>query len=105
MLPMIREIGVPDVYFENQLHMKALKAQRAPAAGCQVDGTVVAGAFERRTRRATQCLVSPDPTRQGGGVMSDMGCHCLAVGWHVLTPPGKPVRFCSRSRLWPTSPC
>jgi predicted dehydrogenase len=34
-----------------------------------------------------------DPTQQGGGVMSDMGCHCLAVGWHALTAPDKPVRF------------
>jgi predicted dehydrogenase len=34
-----------------------------------------------------------DPTRQGGGVLSDMGCHCLAVGWYALTPPGKPPRF------------
>ena len=25
--------------------------------------------------------------------MSDMGCHCLAVGWYALTPPGKPARF------------
>ena len=25
--------------------------------------------------------------------MSDMGCHCLAVGWYTLTPPGKPVDF------------
>jgi predicted dehydrogenase len=25
--------------------------------------------------------------------MSDMGCHCLAVGWYALTPPGKPVRL------------
>ena len=30
--------------------------------------------------------------------MSDMGCHCLAVGWYALTPPGKPVRW-----LKPTS--
>jgi predicted dehydrogenase len=34
-----------------------------------------------------------DPTQQGGGVLADMGCHCLAVGWYALTPPGKPVRF------------
>jgi predicted dehydrogenase len=34
-----------------------------------------------------------DPVQQGGGVMSDMGCHCLAVGWYALTPPGKPVDF------------
>jgi predicted dehydrogenase len=25
--------------------------------------------------------------------MSDMGCHCLAVGWYALTPPGKPPAF------------
>ena len=34
-----------------------------------------------------------DPERQGGGVMSDMGCHCLAVGWYALTPPGKGARL------------
>ena len=36
------------------------------------------------------------PMRQGGGVMSDMGCHCLAVGWYALTPPGKSPTFLSR---------
>jgi predicted dehydrogenase len=30
-----------------------------------------------------------DPTRQGGGAMSDMGCHSVAVCRHMLTPPGK----------------
>ncbi len=25
--------------------------------------------------------------------MSDMGCHCLAVGWYALTPPDKGPRF------------
>jgi len=34
-----------------------------------------------------------DPTRQGGGVLCDMGCHSIAVGWYVLTPLGKPVTF------------
>ena len=34
-----------------------------------------------------------DPTQQGGGVLSDMGCHSIALGWYVLTPPGRPVRF------------
>jgi predicted dehydrogenase len=34
-----------------------------------------------------------DPTRQGGGVLCDMGCHSIAVGWHVLTPAGKPLTF------------
>lgn len=34
-----------------------------------------------------------DPVRQGGGVLSDMGCHSIAVGWYLLTPIGKPVGF------------
>jgi predicted dehydrogenase len=34
-----------------------------------------------------------DPTRQGGGVLCDMGCHSIAVGWHALTPTGKPITF------------
>ena len=34
-----------------------------------------------------------DPTRQGGGVLNDMGCHSIAVGWYALTPFGKPVTF------------
>jgi predicted dehydrogenase len=34
-----------------------------------------------------------DPTRQGGGVLCDMGCHSIAVGWHVLTPSDKPLTF------------
>jgi predicted dehydrogenase len=34
-----------------------------------------------------------DPVQQGGGVMADMGCHCLGAGWFALTPPGKSPRF------------
>jgi len=34
-----------------------------------------------------------DPTRQGGGVLPDMGCHSIAVGRYVLTPPDKDLLF------------
>ena len=34
-----------------------------------------------------------DPTRQGGGVLADMGCHSIAVAWYALTPAGKPLTF------------
>ena len=34
-----------------------------------------------------------DPTCQGGGVLSDMGCHSIAVGRYLLTPADRPTRF------------
>ena len=34
-----------------------------------------------------------DPTLQGGGVLSDMGCHSIAVGRYLLTPAGRPPRY------------
>jgi len=34
-----------------------------------------------------------DPTKQGGGVLSDMGCHSIAVGWYALTPFDKHPTF------------
>jgi predicted dehydrogenase len=93
MLSLIRSTPVVDVYFENQLHMKSLKAQRAQLA------PVIRSMGPLMLVRSSEEHAGPhrswfwDPTRQGGGVMSDMGCHCLAVGWYALTPPDKPVRF------------
>src|SRR5262249_60115791 len=34
-----------------------------------------------------------DPTRQGGGVLLDMGCHSIAVGRYVLTPADRDLLF------------
>src|SRR5699024_8325259 len=34
-----------------------------------------------------------DPRKQGGGVLSDMGCHSIAVSLHILTPAGKDPGF------------
>src|SRR5262249_31063647 len=31
--------------------------------------------------------------RQGGGALNDMGCHSIAVGWHLLTPTGRSLDF------------
>jgi len=31
--------------------------------------------------------------QQGGGVLSDMGCHSLAVAWYLLDPPGRAVGY------------
>lgn len=87
------ETHLPTAFFENQLHMKSIQAARAQLA------PVVSAMGPPVLVRSGEEHAGPhngwfwDPVQQGGGVMSDMGCHCLAVGWYVLTPPGKPPRF------------
>jgi len=93
MLELVRRVDLPNIYFENQIHMKAIQASRK-----QLEPVIQAMGPPSLVRSAEE-HAGPhkgwfwDPTQQGGGVMSDMGCHCLAVGWYALTPPGKPVRF------------
>jgi predicted dehydrogenase len=93
LIELARRIDVPTAYFENQVFMKGVQALRAQLA------PVMAAMGPPLLVRSSEEHAGPhngwfwDPVRQGGGVMSDMGCHCLAVGWHVLTPPGKAVRF------------
>ena len=93
MLELVESVELPTGYFENQVHMKSLQATKEqlwPAMRAMGPPTLV---------RSNEEHAGPhkgwfwDPTQQGGGVMSDMGCHCLAVGWYMLTPPGKPPTF------------
>lgn len=87
------QIGVPTAYFENQIHMKMLQIARTQLAG------VAAGMGPLTLARSGEEHAGPhsgwfwDPTQQGGGVLSDMGCHCIAVGWHLLTPAGRGPRY------------
>lgn len=93
MLERIAPTGLPCAYFENQIHMKSVQAQRR-----QLESVMQAMGSPVLTRSGEE-HAGPhnawfwDPMQQGGGVMSDMGCHCLAVGWYALTPPGKSVRY------------
>ncbi len=92
------EIGAPTAYFENQIHMKMLqqaRAQLAASAASMGPLTLVRAAEEHGGPHSAWFW---DPTQQGGGVLSDMGCHSIAVGRYLLTPAGKPTRF-----LVPTS--
>lgn len=90
---LISGLDVPTAYFENQIHMKSIQAERAQLK------PVIEAMGPPLLARSGEEHAGPhsgwfwDPTRQGGGVLSDMGCHCLAVAWYALTPPGKPVRF------------
>lgn len=93
MTQLLREVNLPAAYFENQIHMKSVQAARRqlePVIGAMGPPLLVRSGEEHAGPHNGWFW---DPTRQGGGVMCDMGCHCLAVGWYALTPPGKPVRF------------
>lgn len=80
-------------YFENQLFMKPLRtqmAQLAPQQRTMGPPALVRSAEEHGGPHEAWFW---DPARQGGGVLSDMGCHSIAVGWYALTPLGKPITF------------
>lgn len=87
------EANLLTAYFENQIFMKPIQAQLAQLAPQQETmGPLV-------LTRSSEEHGGPhepwfwDPTLQGGGVLSDMGCHSIAVGWYALTPLGKPPAF------------
>jgi predicted dehydrogenase len=92
-LALAHEIGAPTAYFENQIHMKMLQNARVQlAAVAEVMGPLtLARAGEEHAGPHSSWFW--DPTLQGGGVLSDMGCHSLAVGWYLLTPHDRPVTF------------
>jgi len=90
---MAKAIHVPTAYFENQLHMPSVvEARRQLAAVEQSMGAV-------HLSRSAEEHGGPhepwfwDPTKQGGGVCCDMGCHSIAVGMYTLTPSGKPPDY------------
>ena len=93
-----KEIGAPTAYFENQIHMKPIKAQLEQLSHLQETMGPFALARSAEEHAGPHEGWFWDPTRQGGGVLCDMACHCIAVGWYVLTPVGKPPTF-----LQPTS--
>jgi len=92
-LELANEAGVPTAYFENQIHMKGIRAQMQQLAPQQRSMGPLTLARSAEEHAGPHEGWFWDPTRQGGGVLSDMGCHSIAVGWYVLTPLGKPVTF------------
>ena len=93
MVELARNANLKTSYFENQLHMNAVNNalnQLRPQQEAMGPFTLA---------RSTEEHAGPhnawfwDPTRQGGGVLSDMGCHSIAICRHILTPHGKPPTF------------
>jgi predicted dehydrogenase len=93
MVDLANSVGLKTAYFENQIFMKPIRAQLAQLAPQQR----TMGPLE--LTRSAEEHGGPhegwfwDPTRQGGGVLCDMGCHSIAVGWFALTPLGKQLTF------------
>ncbi len=93
LVALAKEANLPTAYFENQIYMKAVKnalAQLAPQQNAMGPISLARSAEEHAGPHEGWFW---DPTRQGGGVLSDMGCHSIAVSWFVLNPIGKPVTF------------
>ncbi len=93
MVELARESKLLTAYFENQIFMKAIRTQREqlrPVARSMGPLALTRSAEEHGGPHEPWFW---DPTRQGGGVLLDMGCHSIAVGRYVLTPPGKDLLF------------
>ena len=93
LVALAKEMKLPTAYFENQIHMKSMNAQirqLAPQQKAMGPFALARGSEEHSGPHEAWFW---DPTRQGGGVLSDMACHCIAAAWYVLTPLGKPVTF------------
>jgi predicted dehydrogenase len=80
-------------YFENQIFMRALRVQLAQLEPAQRAMGPLGLSRTAEEHSGPHERWFWDPLRQGGGVLNDMGCHSIAVGWYLLTPVGKPLTF------------
>jgi len=85
--------GLKTAYFENQIFAKPIQSQLIQLAPQQQTMGPLVLTRSAEEHGGPHEAWFWDPTRQGGGVLSDMGCHSIAVGWYALNPIGKPVDF------------
>lgn len=93
LIDLVADLDLKTAYFENQIFMKPIRAQLEQLKPQQ---QTMGPLLLTRSAEEHGGPHEPwfwDPTRQGGGVLSDMGCHSIAVGWYALTPLGKPPTF------------
>jgi predicted dehydrogenase len=97
-----KAMNVPTAYFENQIHMPAVVQARGQLL--QVEKAMGAPHLARSAEEHG----GPhepwfwDPTRQGGGVCCDMGCHSIACGMYMVTPADKPLDYLRPIRVTAT---
>lgn len=93
MVELARGAGLRTAYFENQLFMSVINnalEQLRPQMEAMGPITLARSTEEHAGPHSAWFW---DPVLQGGGVLSDMGCHSIAACRHILTPPGKPLDF------------
>ena len=93
LVELARSADLRTAYFENQIFMKPVRAQLAQLEPVRRQMGPLALARSAEEHGGPHEGWFWDPTKQGGGVLCDMGCHSIAVGWYVLTPDGKPITF------------
>lgn len=93
MVELAEESGLLTAYFENQIFMKGIQAQKKQLIAQEKTMGPLMLTRSAEEHAGPHMPWFWDPTRQGGGVLSDMGCHSIAVGWYCLTPHGKPLTF------------
>ena len=93
LVELAKETSLPTAYFENQIFMSPIQVQRAQLAPVQRSMGPMSLARSAEEHGGPHEAWFWDPTRQGGGVLSDMGCHSIAVGRYMLTPVDKPLDF------------
>jgi predicted dehydrogenase len=89
MARMAKALRVPTAYFENQLHMPSVVQARSQLSAVEQSMGAVHLARSAEEHGGPHEPWFWDPTRQGGGVCCDMGCHSIAVGMYMLTPSGR----------------
>jgi len=93
LVALAKEVNLRTAYFENQIHMKAIRRALAQLEPQEMTMGPIALARCAEEHGGPHEPWFWDPRRQGGGVLADMACHSIAVSWFVLTPVGKPVTF------------
>jgi predicted dehydrogenase len=88
-----KKLQVPTAYFENQVFMPCIAEARRQLAAVEKNMGAVHLARSAEEHGGPHEPWFWDPTRQGGGVCCDMGCHSIAVGMYMLTPGGKPPDY------------
>ena len=93
MVELVNSVNLKTAYFENQIFMKPIRTQLVQLEPQQRTMGPLSLTRSAEEHGGPHEPWFWDPTRQGGGVLLDMGCHSIAVGWYTLTPIGKPPTF------------